>query len=807
MTERFTVAIVGSGPAGLSAGARAAALGMPHVVLEREPRFAETIQRYQKGKLVMATPEILPRRSDLGFEEGSREAVLATWEREIAEQRVNIRYGAAVAKISGKKGGFEIALADRSTLAADHVVLAIGVQGTLRRLEVPGDAPPMVQYQLDDPDAFADETIVVVGGGDSAIENALALARQNQVIVVYRQKEFARLKEGNLTALEKAIRAGRIRTMLETRPRRVEPGGIELDTKEGIQLLPCDRVIARLGGIAPRGFLEACGVRFPADEKIVIPEVSPAYETDVPGLYAIGALAGYPLIKHCLNQGYEVIQTIAGQPVEPADEDLLKEKLLGIPGRPTVGAALELIKSKVKLFDGLTTLQLREFLLDSETHVLLRGQTLPRRKDYGDNLLLVVEGTIEVELLDEAGRGGEPRRLVCGEGEFFGDVGYIAARRRSASVRAKTDAVLIELARRAAMKLLASVPAARRLFQATMILRQLQDDLAPDLTEADLADLLQDAKVVELKPGDPLLTEGERDGKGVFFLRTGSVTVTRKVEGKDKILAFLPAGRFVGEMAILREGPRTATVTAAIRTEAIEIGREPFRALLKRRRDLEERIERVARERELAAVRGERDQRTSGVVGLFEQHGVTEATDVLLIDESLCIRCDNCEKACAESHDGISRLDREAGPTLLVRNAMVHVPTSCRHCEMPHCMKECPPNAIHRAETGEVWIDDTCIGCGYCVDNCPYGVIKLAAKPAERFSLLGWLLAGRGPGPGESGKGKKPAADVAGEKKKAVKCDACKGIDGGPACVRACPTGAAIRIAPGEFLDALAGRG
>jgi Fe-S-cluster-containing hydrogenase component 2 len=182
-----------------------------------------------------------------------------------------------------------------------------------------------------------------------------------------------------------------------------------------------------------------------------------------------------------------------------------------------------------------------------------------------------------------------------------------------------------------------------------------------------------------------------------------------------------------------------------------------------------------------------------------------EATDVLLIDETLCVGCDNCEKACADSHEGLSRLDREAGKTF----ANLHVPTSCRHCEHPHCMADCPPNAIHRGPDGEVFINDTCIGCGNCQRNCPYGVIRMDKVPPKKPSLMSWLFFGSGPGPGEppykwSKKNTKytgdPAIDESLDRKKAIKCDMCAGIDGGPACVRACPTGAAIRVAPDEFL-------
>jgi Fe-S-cluster-containing hydrogenase component 2 len=187
----------------------------------------------------------------------------------------------------------------------------------------------------------------------------------------------------------------------------------------------------------------------------------------------------------------------------------------------------------------------------------------------------------------------------------------------------------------------------------------------------------------------------------------------------------------------------------------------------------------------------------SSVASFLVENGIGEATDVLLIDERLCVGCDNCEKACADSHDGLSRLDREAGKTY----AHLHVPTSCRHCEHPHCMADCPPNAIHRGMDGEVFIDDTCIGCGNCQRGCPYGVIRMDKVPPKKPPLLNWLLFGSGPGPGEPNakwakKHGNPEAP-----KKAIKCDMCAGIEGGPSCVRACPTGAAIRISPEQFLS------
>jgi Fe-S-cluster-containing hydrogenase component 2 len=323
------------------------------------------------------------------------------------------------------------------------------------------------------------------------------------------------------------------------------------------------------------------------------------------------------------------------------------------------------------------------------------------------------------------------------------------------------------------------------------------------LTSADLVDVLETAEIQRVKAGETIIREGE-DGRDIFVIRSGSMVVEKTIGGKPVFLSYLPAGSYVGEMALIDGSPRSATVRAAIRSEVLRIDGNTFGRLLARKPELARRaLEDAATRRKLNTHIEEQKQNFGGVVDLYSSvasflvdNGIGEATDVLLIDETLCVGCDNCEKACADSHEGLSRLDREAGKTY----AHLHVPTSCRHCEHPHCMADCPPNAIHRGPDGEVFIDDSCIGCGNCQRNCPYGVIRMDKVPPKKPGLLSWMLFGHGPGPGEPGKGwieKNAHADAP---KKAIKCDMCSGIDGGPACVRACPTGAAIRVAPEEFL-------
>jgi len=854
VTKVYKIAIVGSGPAGLSAAARAAQLGLDHVLLEKTDHLSDTIYKYQKGKHVMATPSQLVLRSDCDFEAGKRETVLGVWDEQTDAQKVNALVNADVQAITGQQGAFKLKVkggtnpwekpptagsphaanaapdkaGDVQEIVAENIILAIGTQGNPNRMRVPGADLPHIQYQLDDPGEYVDEHITGVCSGDAGIENALGLAADpeqgNVVTILNRGADFARSKGANVKLLMEARDAGRINVMTETSPSLVEPEWLAVEKRDGPQRIRCDRIIARMGSAAPRAFVEGCcasfeekedkrnpgkmvksivpgtGIEFTSADREAYPKLSPQFESTVPGIFVVGALAGYPLIKHCMNQGYDVVEFINGNTsLKPADEPILEAKFKDLPGRKSVDEWLELLRSNVSILNGLSPLQMREFMLDSVVRFYPAGSTVFERNEPGSSLFAIATGHVLVEVNPKDASITVP----IGQGSIFGEVGLVSGRPRGATIRSGEDAILVEVSRLAALRLMAAVPEAKRAVTRISVERQLLQMFGSGLSAADVADVVDNHEIMQVRAGEAIINERE-EGYDIFVIRTGSMVVERNIGGKPVFLSYLPAGSYVGEMALLDGGRRTATVRAAVKSEVIKLDGERVRALLDANPRLRDRFEEDMRKRREvnSFIEAKKDSfgnvvdMYSSVASFLVENGIGEATDVLLIDEKLCVGCDNCEKACADSHDGLSRLNREAGKTF----AHLHVPTSCRHCEHPHCMADCPPNAIHRGPDGEVFIDDTCIGCGNCQRNCPYGVIRMDKVPPKKPGLLQWLFFGRGPGPGEPDK-KWVYDRVSPETpKRAIKCDMCSGIKGGPACVRACPTGAAIRVAPEEFL-------
>ncbi len=416
----FRIAIVGSGPAGLSAAARAAQLGLSHVLLEKTDHLSDTIYKYQKGKHVMATPSQLVLRSDIEFEAGKREKVLGTWDEQTAGHRVNVKLNAEVASITGEMGNFRLKTTAGEEIGADTVILAIGTQGNPNLVRCPVGEGATVQYQLDDPGEYIDEHIVVIGAGDAGIENALGLAadpeQRNTVTIVNRSADFATAKDANIKAMLAAETEGRLTILRETTAASIEQGWITFDTRDGELKVPCDRVIARMGSAPPRAFVEGCcatfeekdgkkaikagtGIEFSSPDRVSYPRLSPTFESTVPGIYVIGALAGYPLIKHCMNQGYDVIEFINGNAeLKPADEPILEEKFALLPGSRSVDEWLDFLRGRVSILNEMSMLQMREFMLDSDPVSYRAGDIIFERNEPGSSLFAIADGSVAVEI-------------------------------------------------------------------------------------------------------------------------------------------------------------------------------------------------------------------------------------------------------------------------------------------------------------------------------------------------------------------------------------------------------------------------
>lgn len=777
MSENFEIAIIGAGPAGIVAAVQAAEKKLTHVLFEKG-EVANTIYDYQLGKLVMAEPGKLPLRGPVSFQQGSREELLDGWNRSLQKASVNYKK-AEVSKIQKNGDTFEV-VAGGTQYTAKHVILAIGVQGTPRKLGVPGDDLPHVAYTLADPGAFKGKDVLIVGAGDSAIENALALCERNTVSLLNRSAEFPRAKEANVAKISDAIKSGKVRLFASSAVSKVESEFVYINTPEGEVTLKCNHIIARLGGILPRKFLEGIGIAFPSPDPAAVPAVNGRYESNVKNLFVLGALIGYPLIKHCMNQGYEVVEHILGNPVEPADQVLVDEKLRVLPGNANEN--LKMIREKLPLFKDLSDPQFRELIIDSTVHVKTPGEVVFERNDYTDTFWSVVSGSARVELPN--GKGA-----IIDQGNFFGEIGLISGRRRTATIKVNDAAILLESPRKQILKLMNSVVSVKKTLDEVFMLRALQTAIFPEADPKFLKSLVQKVKMKNFKKGEALFREGDK-GDAAYVIRKGSVKISRKnLQGADVAQTYIAAGNVVGEMALLTEAdqPRSATVIAAVASETILIDKANFLELLNENPEVRRRLTQLAKERQVENLTQEQSEYRGKVLDFAMAEGVTDADNVLLIDSDLCVACDNCEKACAATHSGVSRLNRKGGKNY----ACIQIPISCRHCENPLCMLDCPPDALARMPDGEVIIKDSCIGCGNCTKNCPYGVIQLVHDhEGGAFSLLSLFGLKKGQHHEEG-----PA--------KAAKCDMCSHLSSGPACVRSCPTGAAVRVNPRELLKIL----
>jgi thioredoxin reductase (NADPH) len=255
------VVIVGAGPAGISATLRARELGLRTETLEQES-LGGTVAHYPRGKLVMTAPVDLPLYGKIKLRETTKEALLALWEDVIERTGIEIHYGERVERIQREKDGVFRVDATHQRLHAHSVLLAIGRRGTPQKLGVSGEELSKVVYRLVDPEQYAGKQVLVVGGGDSALEAATALADVPgvEVTLSYRGDSFYRAKGANRERVQKGIREGRISALLGSKVVGIKKDEVELQTSRGSGTIENDAVIVCTGGILPTEFLRSIGI-------------------------------------------------------------------------------------------------------------------------------------------------------------------------------------------------------------------------------------------------------------------------------------------------------------------------------------------------------------------------------------------------------------------------------------------------------------------------------------------------------------------------------------------------------------------
>jgi thioredoxin reductase (NADPH) len=261
----YDVLIVGAGPAGISASLRAIENKLSYITLERD-EVGGTVAKYPRQKLVMTSPVEFPMYGKFKKMQLSKEHLLSFWDMVLNRADFNVCTGEKVADIQKSPDGILTVLTANNEYRSRHVILALGRAGEPRKLGVKGEELPKVMYRLIEADHYINKKILVVGGGDSAVEAAMGLAHQagNQVTLCYRGEQFSRIKERNIKRIEDCMRTGKVKVLFETNPVEFRVDSVTLDVKGIPQEMPNDFVWIFAGGNPPNNFLKKIGVGFGA---------------------------------------------------------------------------------------------------------------------------------------------------------------------------------------------------------------------------------------------------------------------------------------------------------------------------------------------------------------------------------------------------------------------------------------------------------------------------------------------------------------------------------------------------------------
>ena len=255
------VVIIGAGPAGLASSLGDIEKKLRYVTLEQETSLGGAIFQYPRNKVAMTAPVKLPIIGQVKMGEISKEELLQFWNKVIQKTGIKISYNERMETITKTNNGF-IVKTTKQNYQTRAVLLAIGRRGTPRKLEVPGEELPKVVYRLIDPEQYRNMHVLVVGGGDSALEAAISIAEEpgTTVALSYRSDAFGRGKQKNRDRLKALSDKGKIKIMLKSTVKRIEPDKVILNFENKEVSLPNDGIIVCAGGILPTPFLKEIGI-------------------------------------------------------------------------------------------------------------------------------------------------------------------------------------------------------------------------------------------------------------------------------------------------------------------------------------------------------------------------------------------------------------------------------------------------------------------------------------------------------------------------------------------------------------------
>ena len=258
----YDVLIVGAGPAGITASLRAIEKNLKYVTVEQD-EVGGTVAKYPRQKLVMTSPVEFPMYGKFKKTELSKENLLTFWDKVLHRADFQVRAGEKVDDIKKGSDGIFTVTTSKSQYRTRAVILALGKTGTPRKLGVKGEEMPKVMYRLIEADHYINKKILVIGGGDSAVEAAMGLAHQvgNEVTLSYRQDRFSRIKERNSTRVEECVRSGKLKVLFNSTPLEFREHAVVLEVKGERMEIPNDFVWIFAGGTPPYDFLKKIGVQ------------------------------------------------------------------------------------------------------------------------------------------------------------------------------------------------------------------------------------------------------------------------------------------------------------------------------------------------------------------------------------------------------------------------------------------------------------------------------------------------------------------------------------------------------------------